>query len=60
MGESCAECDLCTLMPDGSLFCALKETQAHGYMSCDDWMDSPDIFITIDLERTSFDEEDYW
>lgn len=45
-------------MPDGSLFCALLEKQVHGDQTCNAWTNNPNLFVYVDMEDTSFDEED--
>lgn len=35
--ESCPSCDFCEVMPDGTLMCAIRDEQTHGWGWCPDW-----------------------
>lgn len=47
MSDSCRDCDMSEVMPDGSLFCAVYDRSVHGDESCGEWIDEPEIFIGI-------------
>lgn len=46
--ESCPECNLCEVMQDGSLFCALLEQNVHGDQTCQYWLNDPELFIKVE------------
>lgn len=47
MPDTCQDCDMCEVMPDGSLFCVAYDRYVHGNQSCDEWIEEPEIFIGI-------------
>ena len=34
--ECCGNCDFCEVLPDGALFCALRDEHVHGNHVCSD------------------------
>ena len=45
--DNCQDCDMCEVMPDGSLFCVAYDRYVHSNQSCDEWIEEPEIFIGI-------------
>lgn len=43
--DNCPDCDLCEVLADGSLFCALLEEQVHGDQRCMHWIKDSNLFI---------------
>ena len=43
--DDCPSCDFCEVMPDGTLFCAIREVQVHHGETCDNY--DRDVFIAV-------------
>lgn len=45
--DICQDCDMCEVMPDGSLFCVAYDRYVHGNQSCDEWIEEVDLLIDL-------------
>ena len=54
--ESCPSCDFCEVMPDGTLMCAIRDEQTHGWDWCRDWQAMARLVDGDDILA----EGDYW
>ena len=56
--RDCSDCNFCEVMPDGSLFCAVRDEHVHQDTTCDLWCD--DLLMNISKEEYAPDQEDQW
>ena len=56
--RDCSDCNFCEVMPDGSLFCAVRDEHVHQDTTCDLWCD--DLLMNISKEEYDPDQEDQW
>lgn len=54
--HDCSDCNFCEVMPDGSLFCAVRDERVHQDTTCDIWRD--DLLMNIPKEEYAPDQED--
>lgn len=47
MPDNCQDCDMCEVMPDGSLFCVAYDRYVHSNQSCDEWIEEVDLLIDL-------------
>lgn len=48
--HDCSDCNFAELMPDGSLFCAVRDECVHSGMTCDLWCNN----LLIDVSKEEY------